>query len=67
MPGATKMVNDSFTSQPETVQIHPKATEDLNKDGVVTVGDLALAQGNSTELQSSIATNAQYVPYKGLS
>lgn len=62
--GATKMVNDSFTSQPETVQIHPKATEDLNKDGVVTVGDLALAQGNSTELQSSIATNAQYVPYK---
>lgn len=62
--GATKMVNESFTSQPEIVQIHSKATEDLNKDGVVTVGDLALAQGNSADLQNAIANNAQYVPYK---
>ncbi|NOV03945.1 Ig-like domain-containing protein [Paenibacillus planticolens] len=62
--GTTKMVNETFISQPETVQIHPKATEDLNKDGVVTVGDLALAQGNSEDLQKQIAANAQYVPYK---
>ncbi|MBP1962788.1 Ig-like domain-containing protein [Paenibacillus aceris] len=62
--GTTKLVNEAFNSQPETVQIHPKAAEDLNKDGVVTVGDLALAQGNSTDLLNRIAANAQYVPYK---
>ncbi|BFT71110.1 alkaline phosphatase family protein [Paenibacillus sp. P36] len=62
--GTAKLDNEVFQSQPKTVQIHPKATEDLNQDGIVTVGDLALAQSSSEALQNQIAANAKYAPYK---
>lgn len=62
--GTAKLDNEVFQSQPKTVQIHPKATEDLNQDGTITVGDLALAQSASEAVQSQIAASAKYAPYK---
>lgn len=62
--GTAKLDIEALQSQPKTVQIHPKATEDLNQDGTITVGDLALAQSASEAVQNQIAANAKYAPYK---
>ncbi|MEC0230676.1 S-layer homology domain-containing protein [Paenibacillus alba] len=62
--GANKLQIESSNTTPAAVQIHSKASEDLNKDGHVTVGDIVLAQGNSDLLIHQIADKAKFTPYK---
>ncbi|UKS27220.1 S-layer homology domain-containing protein [Paenibacillus sp. HWE-109] len=62
--GTDKIEIESLNKPAATVQIHSKASEDLNKDGHVTVGDVVLAQGNSDEVLQKIADKAKFTPYK---
>lgn len=62
--GSTKLTIKAFDSAPAVIQIHAKASEDLNADGYVTIGDLALAKGISDEELADMAAQAQYQPYK---
>ncbi|MDQ6419535.1 cadherin-like beta sandwich domain-containing protein [Paenibacillus sp. LHD-117] len=62
--GNTKYEIDTLNKGTANVQIHAKATEDLNKDGYVTIGDVALGQGLTDEALQAIADKAEYKPYK---
>ncbi|WP_413033025.1 S-layer homology domain-containing protein [Paenibacillus xylanilyticus] len=62
--GTTLLKVDTFESAPTVVEIHAKALEDINQDGYITVGDLALAQGFTDEALADLAAQAKYQPYK---
>ncbi|MBB3108915.1 hypothetical protein FHS18_000967 [Paenibacillus phyllosphaerae] len=60
----TEYVKESFRAKPKTVQIMSKADQDLNKDGHITIGDIALADKLPADTISSIADQVKYMPYK---
>ncbi|NOV01053.1 S-layer homology domain-containing protein [Paenibacillus planticolens] len=62
--GSTKMDIESLNKQTATIQIHPKASEDLNKDGHVTIGDVVLALGDANDILQGIAKQVKFTPYK---
>jgi hypothetical protein len=62
--GGNKYVKETLNTPAQTVQIHTKAAEDINKDSHITIGDIALAQGNSVQELTAIADKVKYMPYK---
>ncbi|OBZ08589.1 LamG-like jellyroll fold domain-containing protein [Bacillus sp. FJAT-26390] len=62
--GGNKYTKETLNTPAQTVQIHTKAVEDINKDSHITIGDVALAQGKSVQELTAIADKAKYMPYK---
>ncbi|GLX67191.1 LamG-like jellyroll fold domain-containing protein [Paenibacillus glycanilyticus] len=62
--GGAKYDNESLTALPKSVAINAKSDEDLNKDGHITVGDVALGEGLSESELTAIADHAAFMPYK---
>ncbi|MGO4693921.1 LamG-like jellyroll fold domain-containing protein [Paenibacillus sp. 2TAB26] len=62
--GGNKYVKETLNTPAQTVQIKTKASEDINKDSHITIGDVALAQGKSVQELTNIADKVKYMPYK---
>ncbi|WP_195571357.1 cadherin-like beta sandwich domain-containing protein [Paenibacillus sp. 1001270B_150601_E10] len=62
--GNTQFETERLDANSMVTTIHGKQAEDLNKDGYITVGDVALSTGLSEEEQSTIASKTTYQPYK---
>ncbi|MBC8079045.1 MAG: alkaline phosphatase family protein, partial [Gorillibacterium sp.] len=59
-----RLPKERFFTVKERVTIEPKLEADLNKDGMITIGDLALARRLSIKKQQKIADSSHYAPYK---
>ncbi|MCL6460063.1 MAG: alkaline phosphatase, partial [Gorillibacterium sp.] len=59
-----RLPKEHFFTEKERVTIEPKPVADLSGDGMVTIGDLALAGKLSVEEQQQIANTSHYSPYK---
>ncbi|WP_051620255.1 S-layer homology domain-containing protein [Paenibacillus sp. UNC451MF] len=62
--GTTPLVIESLNKPLAAVQVHSKETEDVNQDGYITVGDIALAPADQEDVLAKIADKVKYQPYK---